>query len=70
MENYVKNATGKWVKKEKNTRANNAARQANKNEQRAEHIRILRSIKKNAYGGRRTRKASRKNRKSRKAGRR
>ena len=70
MDNYVKNASGKWVKKEKNTRANNAARQNFKNEQAREQIRILRSMKKNAYGGRRTRKASRKNRKSRKAGRR
>lgn len=64
MDNYVKNATGKWVKKEKNTSANNAARQEFKNEMAREHIRILKSIKKNAYGGRRTRKASRKSRKA------
>lgn len=64
MQNYVKNATGKWVPKANNTRANNAARQAFKNEQRAEEIRILKSYKKNAYGGKRTRKASRKSRKA------
>lgn len=70
MENYVKNASGKWVKKEKNTSANNAARREFKNEQAREHIAILRSLKKSARRSRKNRRASRKARKSRRANRR